>query len=119
MSALTQEFADLALEMLSEDGVPVVVTTPEYGAMTASGDRLGVAPAPRNAMGLIFPGRGTIAVNGQDRASERIIMTPVQPWPSPGELISIAGRQLTVGDDGVKTYAPDGLPIFHDLAVAS
>ena len=119
MSAeLSQEFADLALELLGEDGVPVTVTAANPGAMTPSGDRAGVA-VPRAAQGIIFPSRGTTLVDGTERASERVIITPVDPWPTPGERVQINGRTLVVGDDGAKTYAPQGVPIIHDLAVAS
>lgn len=115
---LSEEFATLALEMLGDDGVAVEVTAAAPGGMTASGDRAGAA-VPRTALGIVLPTRGTVLVDGAEKASERIIMTPVDPWPRPGERIAINGRTLTVGDDGAKTYAPQGVPIIHDLAVAS
>lgn len=114
----SQEFVDLALEMLGEDGVMVTVTGGNPGGMTASGDRAG-APAPRSSLGMIFPTSGTVVVDGEERAKERVIMLPISPAPAPGERLVINGRNLVVGDDGVKTYAPQGIPIVHDLAVAS
>jgi hypothetical protein len=119
MSAeLSQEFADLALELLGDDGVAVTVTASRGGGLTASGDRIG-APAVRTALGLIFPSRGTTLIDGVEVASERVIITPVDPWPTPGERLTINGRTLVIGSDGAKTYAPQGIPIIHDLAVAS
>lgn len=114
----SDEFVALAIEMLSEDGVAVTVRSRNTGVLSASGDR--ALPAePRTALGLVFPSRGTTLVEGVQKASERVIMTPVDPWPRPGELLTINGRTLVVGDDGAKTYAPQGIPIAHDLAVAS
>lgn len=115
--ALTDEFVALAQELLAEDGVPVVVVG-QRPAMTTSGDRTG-AGAARSATGIILPSRGTTIVDGAEKASERVIMTPVDPWPTPGERIQVNGRSLTVGDDGARTYAPQGVAIIHDLSVAS
>lgn len=116
---LSREFADMAVELLSEDGVAVSVRSQHpAGSMTPSGDRLGAAPA-RDALGIILPARGTALVDGAEKASERVIMTPVDPWPAPGDRILINGRTLVVADDGAKTYAPQGIAIIHDLSVAS
>lgn len=116
--ALSQEFAQDAIDMLTENGVPVTVTGDNLGPMTPSGDR-GLPPEPRTALGLIFPAKGTVLVGGVEKASERVVMTPVDPWPTPGERLEVNGRSLVIGDDGVKTYAPQGLAIVHDVAVAS
>lgn len=114
----SQEFADLALELLGEDGVPVTVTAMGGGGLNAAGDRA-EPPTARPALGLIFPSRGTTLIDGVEVASERVIITPVDPWPTPGEKLTINGRTLVIGADGAKTYAPQGLAIMHDLAVAS
>lgn len=114
----SEEFAALALELLGDDGVPVTVTAMGGGGLNAQGDRA-AAPAPRRCVGLIFPSRGTTLIDGVEVASERVITTPVDPWPTPGEKLTINGRTLVIGSDGAKTYAPQGIAIIHDLAVAS
>lgn len=119
MNAQTsQEFVELALEMLGEEGVPVTVTARNSGQMTASGDRATEA-TPRQGIGIIFPGSKQVRVGGNLVQSERVIMTPVVPEPASGDLIRINGRVLAVGDDGAQTYAPQGVPIMHDVAVES
>lgn len=115
---ISEEFAADALEMLEEDGVPVSIQAKGSGGLTPSGDRL-APPAPRVGTGLIFPNRGLVVLDGQQKASERVIMTPVDPAPVPGETVLINGRRLVVADDGARTYAPQGLPIIHDLLVAT
>lgn len=118
MSALSDEFVALAQELLKEEGVAVSVTRRQVAPMTASGDRAMPNP-PSVALGIIFPNKGTIKFENADRASERVVMTPVEPWPVPGDRITINGRALLVGDDGAKTYAPTGQAIIHDLSCVS